>query len=64
MIEQISVASEEQKAFIDEILKVVEAIETVVNENAGASSQSAKISKDLLDEANILRNLVSKFNLN
>ncbi|MBI3556769.1 MAG: MCP four helix bundle domain-containing protein [Deltaproteobacteria bacterium] len=54
----ISNASDEQAAGIEEVFKTVKKLEEVTQENAAVSIEAAKVGEELTDEAKVLRAIV------
>ena len=63
IVDEISVASEEQANNIKEITTGVEQISCVVQANSATSEESAATSEELLSQAYMLSELVKQFNL-
>ncbi|WP_313527377.1 methyl-accepting chemotaxis protein [Anaerotignum sp.] len=62
LIEEISLASQEQATAIDQINLGIEQISSVVQTNAATAEESAAASEELSGQANILEELISRFN--
>lgn len=62
LIEEISLASQEQATAIDQINFGIEQISSVVQTNAATAEESAAASEELSGQANILEELISRFN--
>lgn len=63
IIGQISIAANEQVAALSQITDGVEQIGAVVLTNSATSQQSAAASEELLSQANLMRELISHFEL-
>jgi len=63
LIEKISVASNEQSTAIEQINQGVEQISSVVQTNAATAEESAAASEELSGQANMLKELMSRFKL-
>lgn len=63
LVNDIGVASEEQAQSVSEINQNVEQISTVVQTNSATAEESAAASEELSGQADMMRQLVSKFHL-
>ncbi|WP_326906775.1 methyl-accepting chemotaxis protein [Sedimentibacter sp. MB31-C6] len=63
LINEIAEASQEQTAAIVQINQGIEQISSVVQTNAATAEESAAASEELSGQSNILKELISKFNL-
>ncbi len=64
IIQQITIATDEQAKTINDITTGLEQISTVVNINSATSEESAAASQELSDQANTLKGLIGAFRLN
>ena len=63
LINEIALASDEQAKSIEEATKGLEQVSCVVQTNSATSEESAAASEELSAQANKMRELISKFNL-
>ncbi|WMI79809.1 methyl-accepting chemotaxis protein [Anaerotignum sp. MB30-C6] len=63
LIEQIALASQEQALAINQINIGVEQISSVVQTNAATAEESAAASEELSSQSNLLKELISNFNI-
>lgn len=64
LIEQIADASNEQATSVSQVTTAVEQISSVVQNNSATAEESAAASEELSGQAQVMRQLVSKFKLN
>ena len=64
LIGQIAQASDEQAAYINQVMAVVSNISDVVQTNSATSEESAAISQELSLQAQLLKEQISQFRLN
>lgn len=63
LVEQIATSSNEQSSAIDEINHGIDQVSDVVQSNSATSEQSAASSEELSSQAQVLKEMVDKFNL-
>ena len=63
LIQKISAASDEQAESISQITIGIDQISSVVQTNSATSEESAAASRELSDQADMLKRLVEKFTL-
>lgn len=63
LVAQIAASSKEQSVAIDEINRGVDQVSNVVQSNSATAEQSAASSEELSSQAQVLKEMVNKFNL-
>ena len=64
LVQEISIASNEQADSIAQVTTGIEQISAVVQTNSATAEESAATSEELSSQANIMNNMVSRFKLN
>jgi methyl-accepting chemotaxis protein len=64
LVQEISVASNEQNAGTEQINKAIQQLDQVIQQNAGASEEMASTAEELFSQAEQLQNTIAFFKLN
>ena len=63
MVETIATASNEQSVDIDEVNQGIEQVSVVIQTNSATAEETAAASEELSSQADILKEMISKFKL-